>query len=370
MSSTVTAAREDSPDYSSEEPTSEYTSFQSTSPTSSDARGVDYYIPASLPSASPAPSVISLSESLYQSSFRQAYDRLVNNYSDLYHLPADDEEIERLDMQHLLFTSAMGPLPPMAEVLADDGSPKAALDLGCGSGSWLYDVANEYPHCLTVGVDLVPVTRLDLPRNARMEVDDINLGLEHFYDQFDVVHARLISLGIKDYAGLIDQVSRVVRSRGVIAFTESNYLVYDANKQVMDVTSPDQTVSAIAVLYHHIVRSVRKRGANIDAASLLHRWIGQHNAYEDVVYRDIWLPTSPFLPPDAEDAHRLNFIGELLRQDLRSFLKSVRVLLLSSGMPEFEVDELRGRAWKELETMQPPMWAKVQSVYARRKPKQ
>ena len=77
---------------------------------------------------------------------------MVNNYSDLYQLPADDEELERLgacaarrsawltgaraDMQHLVFTSAMGPLPPMAEILADDGAPKAALDLGCGSGSW------------------------------------------------------------------------------------------------------------------------------------------------------------------------------------------------------------------------------------------
>lgn len=30
----------------------------------------------------------------------------------------------------------------------------------------------------------------------RSEVDDINLGLEHFYGDFDVVHARLICTGV------------------------------------------------------------------------------------------------------------------------------------------------------------------------------
>lgn len=69
-------------------------------------------------------------------------------------------------------------------------------------------------------------------------------------------------------------------------------------------------------------------GANIDAAVLLDRWIGQHNAFEELVHREIWLPTSPFLPADAEDAHRLNGIGELLRQDLRvrSFLIKLPVI--------------------------------------------
>ena len=34
-------------------------------------------------------------------------------------------------------------------------------------------------------------------RLFRSEVDDINLGLEHFYGDFNVVHARLISSGVR-----------------------------------------------------------------------------------------------------------------------------------------------------------------------------
>ena len=32
----------------------------------------------------------------------------------------------------------------------------------------------------------------------RAEVDDINLGLQHFYGDFNMVHARLISAGVSN----------------------------------------------------------------------------------------------------------------------------------------------------------------------------
>ena len=34
-------------------------------------------------------------------------------------------------------------------------------------------------------------------KNLRSEVDDLNLGLEHYYGDFDVVHARLICTGVR-----------------------------------------------------------------------------------------------------------------------------------------------------------------------------
>ncbi|KAJ8694499.1 hypothetical protein PTI98_007164 [Pleurotus ostreatus] len=40
----------------------------------------------------------------------------------------------------------------------------------------------------------------------RSKVDDINLGLQHFCDDFDFVHARLISSGIKDFPALIHEI--------------------------------------------------------------------------------------------------------------------------------------------------------------------
>ena len=47
-------------------------------------------------SASPSPSVFSMTNSLRANAFRHEYGRGLNNYSDIYRLPADAEELERL----------------------------------------------------------------------------------------------------------------------------------------------------------------------------------------------------------------------------------------------------------------------------------
>jgi hypothetical protein len=50
----------------------------------------------SMRSGSPAPSVYSVTSSLRAASYRQEYGRGLNNYSEIYRLPADDEEFDRL----------------------------------------------------------------------------------------------------------------------------------------------------------------------------------------------------------------------------------------------------------------------------------
>ena len=50
----------------------------------------------SMRSSSPAPSVYSVTSSLRAASYRQEYGRGLNNYSEVYRLPADDDELDRL----------------------------------------------------------------------------------------------------------------------------------------------------------------------------------------------------------------------------------------------------------------------------------
>lgn len=47
---------------------------------------------------SASPSVFSMTSSLRSNLYRQEYGRGLNNYSDIYRLPADDEELQRLGM--------------------------------------------------------------------------------------------------------------------------------------------------------------------------------------------------------------------------------------------------------------------------------
>jgi hypothetical protein len=115
----------------------------------------------SVRSPSPVPSVLSVTSSMREQATVLEYGRDINNQSDVYRLPADDIEVERLrksqpinpilyrslwnlrcgeaGKQHFMLREVMGKYPPvLAEVLADDtpGETKACIDLGCGSGDW------------------------------------------------------------------------------------------------------------------------------------------------------------------------------------------------------------------------------------------
>jgi hypothetical protein len=50
----------------------------------------------SMRSTSPVPSVWSITSSLRAQAFKQEYGRGLNNYSEVYRLAADDEELDRL----------------------------------------------------------------------------------------------------------------------------------------------------------------------------------------------------------------------------------------------------------------------------------
>jgi hypothetical protein len=47
-------------------------------------------------SASPAPSVYSVTSSVRAAAYRELHGRALNNYSEVYRLPADDDELDRL----------------------------------------------------------------------------------------------------------------------------------------------------------------------------------------------------------------------------------------------------------------------------------
>ena len=69
-----------------------------------------------------------------------------------YHLPNDEDEQDRLDLQHHIFKIALdGNLfqaPLEREKIQD------VLDVGCGTGLWCIDVADELPQAQVLGFDL------------------------------------------------------------------------------------------------------------------------------------------------------------------------------------------------------------------------
>ncbi|KAJ7292900.1 hypothetical protein C8J57DRAFT_1267514 [Mycena rebaudengoi] len=317
----------------------------------------------SMRSPSPTPSVWSVSSSMRAQATRQEYGRELNNYSEVYRLPADDEELDRLNKQHEMFLEVMGKYPSCLPAIMEDNVPGE----GCGSGAWIMELAREFPSSHCVAIDLVPMQSLTMPDNCRSEVDDINLGLEHFYGDFNVVHARLISSGIKDYVNLLDQMAHVLRPAGLLIVMEFDFHVYqhmdDGNHLRLDLETSKMEEPWLARWMVFVSVAARNAGGHPDAANHLQSWITSHPAFEDVVYQDYWIPVSPH--PSFNQFQRR--IGAQMRDDILAFLKSGRPLLLGSGVPEAIVDELQLNAERELRSCARQQYIRCQSVHARKK---
>lgn len=167
---------------------------------------------------------------------------------------------------------------------------------------------------------------------SRSEVDDINLGLEHFYGDFNVVHAQLISSGvsasviqslsiacvttwvsqIKDYAALIDQIGRVLRPGGMVIILEWDFHGYDSNRNQIQAET-HQLASPWWPRWLSFARvAVRNSGGSVDAAGNVQSWISNHPEFEGAVCRDYWVPASTW---DHADEAQMR-MGEIMRDDI------------------------------------------------------
>jgi hypothetical protein len=71
---------------------------------------------------------------------------------------------------------------------------------------------------------------MDLPPNCRFEIDDVNNGLAHFRGQFDVVHARLIASGLKDFRATMQDVEECLKPGGIVLWLEVDYDMYAGDR--------------------------------------------------------------------------------------------------------------------------------------------
>ncbi|KAI0685087.1 hypothetical protein BC835DRAFT_1421619 [Cytidiella melzeri] len=320
----------------------------------------------SVRSTSPSRSVMSMTSSIRAAAYRHEFGRGLNNYSEVYRLPADEEELDRLDKQHVMLTEVMGKyVPPLHEVLADTpGEHKSCVDLGCGSGSWILDLAREFPHVSTVAVDLVPMQVLNMPPNCRSEVDDVNLGLQHFYGEFNVVHARLISSGIRDYCGLVDHIALTLRPRGLVDLTEFDFRIHGRDHRPMPINADAPAIAKWMDLARH---AVQQRGGEPDAATHLHRWISDHPAFEETVRQDWWIQVSPWHPGKDAESQWMNRHGASMRDDILSFMQSARPLFLGGGIPQYFLDPLEAAAATELAENRVAGYIHLIRAYGRKK---
>ncbi|CAG8605487.1 4774_t:CDS:10 [Paraglomus brasilianum] len=107
-----------------------------------------------------------------------------------YFLPNDENEEERLDVQHIVMKQAFdGNFSAPVDQLLRKGA--RVLDVCCGSCVWTLELAKEYPNSYFIGIDIAPVV-LPVEKPSNLEFVEYNVldGLPFDDNSFDYVFAR------------------------------------------------------------------------------------------------------------------------------------------------------------------------------------
>ncbi|KAH7183677.1 S-adenosyl-L-methionine-dependent methyltransferase [Fusarium flagelliforme] len=168
--------------------------------------------------------------------YREENGRTYHAYKDgAYALPNDEVENERLDLQHhLMLLTFDGKLhaAPLPEKL------DRVFDVGCGTGIWSIEFADEHPETQVIGADLSPIQPSAVPPNVTFYVDDVEESWD-YSAKFDFIFARFLTGSIRDWPKFFRQSYENINAGGVIELIDCIY----------PMASDDDTLSKDSALY-------------------------------------------------------------------------------------------------------------------------
>ncbi|CAG7849049.1 SubName: Full=Uncharacterized protein {ECO:0000313/EMBL:CCA67102.1} [Serendipita indica DSM 11827] len=319
---------------------------------------------------------------------RKIEGRAYNALNETYFLPADEDEWTRLNKQHLAFMVALGELYPEPGVVrallapSPSGGRKRILDLGSGTGVWATTMSRNFPDADVVGIDLAPVP-LDLesvPSNCRFEIDDINLGLEHFKDSFDLVHARLIGSGLKDFRKTLRDVHACLRPGGMIIWVDVDYDMYTGEEPTYarfaldeDELNPTQNQRSWT---QRVIYEMRRGAVGTGRSDLFTMATALDEGLWDDALLDpdtcrtasLYLPLGPWLQGATDgQTQRLKYVGSLIRQDMVGVQRASQAVMKKLGWDPKRVEKWCKFAEDELMAMDPKMWVRIRYAWGRRR---
>ncbi|KAL2159869.1 hypothetical protein VTH06DRAFT_2002 [Thermothelomyces fergusii] len=241
----------------------------------------------------------------------------------IYFSPVDDDEIDRLQYMHGIFNMMFDNrliFPPIPR-------PRRILDCGSGSGAWAMEVAEQYPECEVIGIDIYPYpVPEDLPPNLEFQVDDLNSPSTFPSNYFDLVHSRMMAGGIhaNKWMNYLSDILRVLRPGGWCQMVE---IYFNAQSDNGTLTS-NHALQIWSQSYMHSIHPLKDPRAPLR----LQNWMTQAG-FVEVESRVLTLPLSAW-PTDPRE----NAIGAESQANIHRLMSSLSVYPLAHALNMTDAD--------------------------------
>ncbi|CAG8494640.1 8735_t:CDS:2 [Ambispora leptoticha] len=167
-------------------------------------------------------------KSVEDAKFRYIDGRRYHNISESEYIGAnDEEEANRLIQYHEVIKIVWEGLyhSPIENKLENGAN---VIDIGCGAGIWLLEMAQKYPNSHFVGIDFSPIFPTEgLPKNLKFINCNFLDGVPFEDSYFDFAHQKFMAAAftkVQWKEKVIPELLRITKSGGWIEFTEAELI--------------------------------------------------------------------------------------------------------------------------------------------------
>ncbi|KAK0639482.1 S-adenosyl-L-methionine-dependent methyltransferase [Cercophora newfieldiana] len=187
--------------------------------------------------------------------------------SGVYCLPNDELEQDRLDLTHVLMTTAIGGKLFLAPV--DAGRIGRVLDIGAGTGIWSMAMGEEFPNLEVIGNDLSAIQPQWVPSNVRFIVDDIESPWPP-QPSFDFIFCRYMAACIENWPQLVERVYENLNPTGWAEFQDFDLVFHSQDGSS---SLPPSTCSNIIFWSSQMFEAVRLTSREPHPGPHLEQWV-------------------------------------------------------------------------------------------------
>ncbi|EPB91632.1 hypothetical protein HMPREF1544_01554 [Mucor circinelloides 1006PhL] len=155
----------------------------------------------------------------------KSIDEKMANRGSKYILPNNEQELDRLVQVHFIYKYLFGAnfSAPVKDLLSSNPSRRDSglLDIACGNGTWILEMATEFPGSQFYGIDILAnyPTTVKPANTFFCQYDILNpKGLPYPDDYFDYIHMRQVysCFSEQDWVTVMKEIKRLLKPGGYV----------------------------------------------------------------------------------------------------------------------------------------------------------